>query len=415
MIEVGLTGGIASGKSHVLRRLAEAGLLTLDLDRVSRDVMAPGGAAYADVLQAFGPAVVAADGTIDRAGLGARVFADPVARRRLESLVHPRIREAEARYLSSARGQALAVVDAALLVESGQHLRFARLVVVYCAPGEQLRRLIERDGLDAAAARARIDAQMPAAEKRRFAHFVIDNSGTLADTDAQVESVVAALSALAAEPAAPLAIGAERAAAAVGAGPQRGPRGLRPWAVVEELAARGDLDMARMAALADPAHEGRWYEATAAPAGDAPPEAMALPVALFAGARRPGDAPFAIAAAATMARLTHREPVALSGAVLAVLAALHVLTADSTAMRDRIRGWSDAASAWTGAAPPPSTVATVRAAAAHGGAGDAAAGEAAAGGGMADLARALAGGAPAAPVAAERTAQVARILAGSRR
>ena len=176
MLKVGLTGGIASGKSHVLRRLAQAGFQTLDLDAVARDVMAPGGTAYADIVRAFGERILAADGAIDRKALGAHVFADAAARRRLEALVHPRIREAEARYLSAGAPDSVAVVDAALLVESGQHLRFARLVVVFCEPREQLRRLMARDGLTEADARARLDAQMPPGEKRRFGHFVVDNS-----------------------------------------------------------------------------------------------------------------------------------------------------------------------------------------------------------------------------------------------
>ena len=95
MLTVGLTGGIAAGKSHVLRRFAAAGFRTIDLDRVSRDVMAPGGAAHGAVVGAFGRAIVAADGTIDRRELGRLVFADADARRRLESIVHPAIRAAE--------------------------------------------------------------------------------------------------------------------------------------------------------------------------------------------------------------------------------------------------------------------------------------------------------------------------------
>ncbi len=199
MLKVGLTGGIASGKSHVLRRFAQAGFQTLDLDAVARDVMAPGGTAYADIARAFGDRILAADGAIDRKALGAHVFADPSARRRLEALVHPRIREAEARYLTSGAPDSVAVVDAALLVESGQHLRFARLVVVFCEPREQLRRLLARDGLTEADARARLDAQMPPEEKKRFGHFVVDNSGAPAETDAQVDAVIAALRSLAAD------------------------------------------------------------------------------------------------------------------------------------------------------------------------------------------------------------------------
>lgn len=411
MLKVGLTGGIASGKSHVLRRLAGAGFQTLDLDAVARDVMAPGGAAYDDVAAAFGARILAADGTIDRKALGAHVFADAAARRRLEALVHPRIRDAEARYLTAGGTGSVAVIDAALLVESGQHLRFARLLVVFCEPREQLRRLMERDGLSEAAAQARLSAQMPPGEKSRFGHFVIDNSRERADTDAQVDGAVSALRSLAAEPAPPRRVPADRAAAAVAAGPRRGPGGLDPWSVVEEIARTRVLDMARMAALLDPPHDGPWYQA---PANGEPPETLACPVAIWAAGERPGDAPFAVAAAASMARLTHRDPPAVSGAVLATLAALQYLEAgDAASLRAGLPHWTAAAAAWTGAAPPPSTIATVAAAAAHAGDGDAAAQEAGAAGGVPELARALAGGTPRAPLDAKRIARVAAALGGA--
>lgn len=413
MLRVGLTGGIASGKSHVLRRLAEAGFLTLDLDAVARDVMALGGTAYDAIVGAFGPRILAADGSIDRKALGEQVFADAAARRRLEALVHPRIREAEGRYLSSGDPRSVAVVDAALLVESGQHLRFARLVVVFCAPAEQLRRLMARDGLSEAAARARLDAQMPAADKKRFGHFVVDNSGDRAATDAQVGDVIAALRSLAAVSAPRGGVPLDRAANTLAAGPRRGPRGLESRGVLEEIAASGTLDMARMAARLDPPHEGPWYLAPPAAAGDEPPESLAVPVALWAAGQRAGDAPFAIAAAASMARLTHRDPAAISGAVLAALAALHFLTTgDSSSLRIGLPEWIAAATAWVGAPPPPRIVATAAAAATHAGNAEAAAREAVAAGGLPDLAQALAGGTPRAPLEAGQLERVTRVLGG---
>ena len=411
MLKVGLTGGIASGKSHVLRRLAGAGFQTLDLDAVARDVMAPGGTAYGDVAGAFGKRILAADGSIDRKALGEHVFADTAARRRLEALVHPRIREAEALRLSSGAPDSVAVVDAALLVESGQHLRFARLLVVFCEPREQLRRLVARDGISEAAARARLDAQMPPSDKKRFGHFVIDNSRAPAETDAQVDAVIAALRSLAADQAPRPRVPVARAAAAVAAGPRRGPCGLHPCGVLEEIAASGALDMARMAALLDPPHDGPWYQAAAAMTGGQAPETLAVPVALWSAGQRPGDAPFAIAAAASMARLTHRDPAAISGAALAALAALHVLAAgQASSLRIGLPEWIAAAAAWAGAAPPPPTVATVLAAAAHAGDGEAASREAAAAGGVPDLARALAGGTAKAPLEPEQLGLVARVL-----
>jgi dephospho-CoA kinase len=411
MLKVGLTGGIASGKSHVLRRLAGAGFQTLDLDAVARDVMAPGGTAYGDVAVAFGTRILAEDGSIDRKALGEYVFADAAARRRLEALVHPRIREAEVLYLSSGAPDSVAVVDAALLVESGQHLRFARLMVVVCEPGEQLRRLVARDGISEAAARARLDAQMAPLEKKRFGHFVIDNSRAPAETDAQVDAVIATLRSLAADRAPQPRVPVARAANAVAAGPPRGPRGLRPWGVLEEIAASGALDMARIAALLDPPHDGPWYQAAAARTSGEAPETLAVPVAVWSAGQRPADAPFAIAAAASMARLTHRDPAAVSGAVLAALAALHCLaTGQASSLRSGLPEWIAAAGAWAGAAPPPSTVATVLAAAAHAGDGEAASREAAAAGGVPDLARALAGGTAKAPVEREQLGIVGRVL-----
>jgi dephospho-CoA kinase len=190
MLAVGLTGGIASGKSRVLGRLATRGLQTLDLDRVAHDLMAPGGAAYADVVAAFGPGILGDGGAIDRQALGARVFADPAARSRLNALVHPRVRDAEGTWragLPEGPGE-VAVVDAALLVEAGLHLRFDRLVVAHCGEAEQLRRLMARDGLAEDAARARLRAQMPAERKRRFADLEVDTSGRPEDTDAAATS-----------------------------------------------------------------------------------------------------------------------------------------------------------------------------------------------------------------------------------
>jgi len=411
MLKVGLTGGIASGKSHVLRRLAGAGFQTLDLDAVARDVMAPGGTAYGDVAGAFGKRILAEDGSIDRKALGEHVFGDAAARRRLEALVHPRIREAEARYLSSGAPDSVAVVDAALLVESGQHLRFARLVVVFCEPREQIRRLLARDGISETAARARLDAQMPPLDKKRFGHFVIDNSRAPAETDAQVDAVIATLRSLAADHAPPPRVPVARAATAVAVGPRRGPCGLHPWGVLGEIAAAGALDMARMAALLDPPHDGPWHLASHTTTRDEAPEALAVPVALWSAGQRPGDAPFAIAAAASMARLTHRDPAALSGAVLAALAALHFLTTgDPSSLRIGLAEWIAAAAAWAGAAPPPPTVAALLAAAAHAGDGEAASREAAAAAGVPDLARALAGGTAKAPMEPERLELVARVL-----
>ena len=408
MLTVGLTGGIAAGKSHVLRRFAAAGFRTIDLDRVSRDVMAPGGAAYGAVVGAFGRAIVAADGTIDRRELGRLVFADADARRRLESIVHPAIRAAEQALLGEATGAA-AVVDAALLVETGAHLRFDRLVVVHCEPREQLRRLMARDGLPEAAARARIAAQMPAGEKRGFAHYVIDASGSRAATDLSADAVIAAVGGLAAAPWPRVPVDAARAVAMMERGPRDGPCGLAPWPVAGAIAAEGNLDLQRLGRALEPPHAGAWYEAARSPAQ--PPESLAVPVAIWCAGRRPGDPAFTIAAASSLARLTHRDPAAVAGAIVAAVAAQHALAGGSgSSLASAVPAWTEAATAWAGSAPPSSVVQCVLAAAAHPGDSESAARTALAAGGLASLAGALAGGPIPAPAAADRLSLVRRLL-----
>ena len=413
MLKVGLTGGIASGKTRVLRRLAAAGFRTLDLDAVSREVMAPGGSAYPAVVAAFGPAIVDGGGRIDRGALAAIVFADAASRRKLESIVHPRVREVEVELVASASAREVVVVDAALLVETGLHLRYDRLVVVYCEPQEQLCRLMARDGSSEASARARIDSQMPVDDKRRFGHFVVDTSGTLEETDARGDEVAAALAALAGHPPAASPIPAGRAVAMMERGPHEGPRGLTPWKVADAVAEHGVLDLARLARSLSPAHEGPWYLA-AEHAADQPPESLAIAVAVWASARRAGDEAFATAAAASLARLTHRGPEEIAGAIVAALAAQHALAGEAgPQLRRELPRLVRAAGEWAGAAPAPAAVDTVGAAAAHPGDREAAARAAQIAGGLPPLARALAGG-PAPEPAPERRRTVERILAGAR-
>ncbi|MCB9552226.1 MAG: dephospho-CoA kinase [bacterium] len=188
---IGLTGGIACGKTTVARMLTARGAIVIDADQIARDVAAPGSPGLAAVVEAFGPAVLAADGALDRAALGAAVFGDPAERARLEAILHPRIAEESMRRIAAALAAAppLVVYDAALLVETGRADQFRPLVVVTATPEVQRARLIERDGLDPAAADARLAAQMPVAEKARRADHVIDNSGPLAETEAQVDAL----------------------------------------------------------------------------------------------------------------------------------------------------------------------------------------------------------------------------------
>jgi dephospho-CoA kinase len=193
---VGLTGGIASGKSTVSRQLAELGCHVIDADVLAREVVAPGEPAWQAVVDAFGRDVLRPDGTLDRPRLGARVFSDPDARRRLEAITHPAIRARRDAALAglAARGyDGLVIQDAALLIEAGGAAQVDRLVVVYAEPSVQLERLMRRDGLDRAEAERRVTSQMPLAEKVTLAHYVIDSSDSHEETAAQVRAVHAAL------------------------------------------------------------------------------------------------------------------------------------------------------------------------------------------------------------------------------
>ena len=179
MLRVGLTGSIATGKSFVAGLLKELGCRVLDADVVAREVVEPGGAGLGEVVAAFGGEVLTSEGRLDRAKLGAVVFADEAKRQLLNSILHPLIiaeQDARLRRWEEEDPSGVAVVDAALMIESGGYRRFAKLVVVHCRPEIQLRRLIERDKLSPDEAQRRIAAQMPQGEKLRYADFDIDTS-----------------------------------------------------------------------------------------------------------------------------------------------------------------------------------------------------------------------------------------------
>ncbi|ATB47361.1 dephospho-CoA kinase [Corallococcus macrosporus] len=186
----GLTGGIASGKSTVTRILRELGAEVLDADVIAREVVEPGTPGLAAVAARF-PGVVGPDGRLDRAKLGARVFADPAERAALNDLTHPLVRQAFMEKLQAleARGVTRAIYDVPLLVESGMHTWMEGVAVVWVPRELQKARLMSRDGLDSAAAEARLAAQLPLDDKRAHATWVIDNSGDLAATRAQVEAM----------------------------------------------------------------------------------------------------------------------------------------------------------------------------------------------------------------------------------
>jgi dephospho-CoA kinase len=193
---VGLTGGIASGKSTVARMLRHLGTPVIDADGLGHMALAPDGAAYGPVLAAFGAGVLGDDGiAIDRQRLGRLVFDDPARRAELEAITHPAIAALARRAfaLVAERGARLAIYEAALLVETGIHKGLAALIVVSCPLAQQLERLVAREGFARAAAAARIASQLPLEEKLAAADYVIDNGGGLDELEARVTEVHAAL------------------------------------------------------------------------------------------------------------------------------------------------------------------------------------------------------------------------------
>jgi dephospho-CoA kinase len=195
MLRLGLTGGIASGKSAVAAMLREMGFAVLDADSLAHKLIERGQAAYADVLREFGPAVAASDGHIDRAKLGAIVFADRVKLDHLNAVVHPRVSEEIFRQFEEWERNGVrdaAFVEAALLIEAGYPKHLNGLVVAWCTPQQQLERLLAR-GLSEDDARRRIAAQMPVAEKLKLATETIDCSGSVGHTRTQVEALAAKL------------------------------------------------------------------------------------------------------------------------------------------------------------------------------------------------------------------------------
>jgi dephospho-CoA kinase len=187
---IGLAGGIGTGKSTVARHLADLGAHVIDADKIGHDVYRPGSEGFRQVLDAFGPGVVAGDGTIDRRALGAIVFADPHARARLNAIVHPLIgvelvgRVAAARAADPDRP---IVIEAAILVEAGWRGLVDRLWVVSTRPENAIARVMATRGLERAEVERRIAAQLPDAERRRVADVVIENDGSPAELRAIVE------------------------------------------------------------------------------------------------------------------------------------------------------------------------------------------------------------------------------------
>src|SRR3974390_322666 len=195
MRRLGLTGGIASGKSAVAAMLRDLGFPVLSADAVAHHLMEPGQEAHGEILREFGSGVAATDGVIDRAKLAAIVFADPAKLARLNAILHPRVEKAmlaqfEEWEKSGVRDAGF--VEAALLVEAGFDKKLDGLVVAWCEPEQQIERLLAR-GMSELEARRRVGAQMPVEEKKKHATYSIDCSGTIAETLAQVRGLAAQL------------------------------------------------------------------------------------------------------------------------------------------------------------------------------------------------------------------------------
>jgi dephospho-CoA kinase len=192
MLKVGLTGSIAVGKSFVLGVLRELGARTIDADQVARECVEPKTPGLTAVVSEFGNGVLQADGTLDRTKLGAIVFGDEARREKLNSLLHPFIIARQDELLQqweSETPEAIAVIDAALMIESGGYKRFDKLIVVHCQSEIQIKRLMKRNGLSRDEAELRIKSQMPQEEKMKYADYLVDTSGEFADTRRQVESL----------------------------------------------------------------------------------------------------------------------------------------------------------------------------------------------------------------------------------
>jgi dephospho-CoA kinase len=192
---IGLTGGIASGKSTVSARLAARGFRVIDADAVAREVVEPGSLGLAKVAEAFGSEILGEDGRLDRVALAKRVFADPKARAALNGILHPLIGQRTAELTRKAReaGLLLVVYDAPLIVENNLHKAMDLLVVVSAERAIQIERTVSRDAISRDEAAQRVAAQLPLEQKIEVADVVIDNSGDLEDTMIQVEALISSL------------------------------------------------------------------------------------------------------------------------------------------------------------------------------------------------------------------------------
>ena len=199
MLKVGLTGSIAVGKSYVCSVFQELGCYVLDADLTARAVVEPGTEGLRQIAASFGSDVLQPDGSLDRQKIGSIVFADEAKRLLLNSIVHPLVIKSQDKWVGDMEAMdpsGIAIVDAALMIESGGYKRFDQLIVVWCDPAVQLKRLILRNNFDESEAKRRIAAQMPQEEKKKYADHLIDTSDGIESTRAQVKNVFETLSAI---------------------------------------------------------------------------------------------------------------------------------------------------------------------------------------------------------------------------
>jgi dephospho-CoA kinase len=196
MLKVGLTGGLACGKTFVGQALADLGCHLIQADELGHQVLLPDGEAYAEVVREFGPGILNDDGTIDRKRLAVEVFGKPERLAALNRLVHPHVFRRENDLIegfAKSDPHGIVVVEAAILIETGTYRSFDRLILVECEEDQQMERALKRDHADRAEVLARLKRQMPTAEKRKFAHYTIDTSGSKQDTLRRVREVYDAL------------------------------------------------------------------------------------------------------------------------------------------------------------------------------------------------------------------------------
>lgn len=201
MIRVGLTGGLASGKTFVAKEFARLGCLVIHADELGHQVLEPGGEAYDPVLREFGPEILGPDGSIDRRKLAALVFHQPDLLARLNAMVHPPVRARAQRMIdqfAAAHPAGIAVNEAAILIETGSYKNFVKLIVAACREDQQIERAVARDRMSVEEARDRMRRQMPLSEKVNYADYVIDTSGTKEHTVEQTRAVYESLRQLAA-------------------------------------------------------------------------------------------------------------------------------------------------------------------------------------------------------------------------